>query len=133
METNRLKQFCTVIDTGGLRSAAEIIGMSHGALSKSLKVLEQEMGFELFLPEGRGIIPTAKAMVLYKKAKLIIDQVEDLNTFEEIPIEASLKIATFEVFSTYFLNTLKPLLKCYKLDLYETRQGELESFVAKKL
>jgi DNA-binding transcriptional LysR family regulator len=133
METNRLKQFCTVIETGALRSAAELIGMSHGALSKSLKVLEEELGIDLFLPEGRGIIPTNEAMLVYRKAKNIVSQIEDLSIIEDAPIENKIKIATFEVFSTYFLNRLMPLLKNYKLDLYETRQAELENFVSSKL
>ena len=133
METKRLKQFCTVIETGGLRSAAELIGMSYGALSKSLKILEGDLGIQLFLPEGRGIVPTNEAIVIYKKAKNIIAQVEDLNVIEEKPEENTIKIATFEVFGTYFLHILKPLLESYKLDLHETRQGELESFVSKNI
>ncbi len=133
METNRLKQFCTVVETGGLRSAADLIGMSHGALSKSLKVLEEELGFELFLPEGRGIVPSNEAVVIYKRAKNIINQIEDLSVINKKAESSNIKIATFEVFSTYFLKKLKPLLETYKLDLYETRQGELEEFVAKKI
>lgn len=133
METNRLTQFCTVVETGGLRNAAELIGMSHGALSKSLKILEEELGIQLFLPEGRGIVPTKEALVIYEKAKNVITQIEDLSIIEDIAESRSIRIATFEVFSTYFLRKLSPLLETYKLDLYETRQGELENFVARDL
>ena len=117
METKRLKQFCTVIETGGLRSAAEIIGMSYGALSKSLKVLEDELGMELFLPEGRGIVPTNEAMIIYKKAKNIITQVDDLSVMEDKSQTKSIRIATFEVFSTYFLRKLSTILETYQLSL----------------
>ena len=56
METNRLRQFCTVVETGSFRKAADILGISHSGLFKSIKTLEEEVGFVLFLPSGRGIV-----------------------------------------------------------------------------
>ena len=66
METNRLKQFCTVKETGNLRKAANLLGISHSGLSKSMKALEEELGFPLFQSNGRGIVVTDEGLKLYE-------------------------------------------------------------------
>lgn len=132
METNRLKQFTTIIETGSLREAAEILNISHGALSKSIKVLEVELGFSLFSPKGRGIEPTEKALNIYEKSKDVIKSIQNLQKPIDEINSKKIKIATFEVFSTYFLSTLSPILDDIEMELHETRQGELENAVLKK-
>ncbi len=129
METNRLKQFTTIIETGSLREAAQILHISHGALSKSIKVLEQELGFSLFLPKGRGIEPTENALRIYQESKDIVKATQLLSRPKSISKKKLIKIATFEVFSTYFLSTLGPILDDIDLELHETRQGKLEEAV----
>ena len=55
---NRLRYFCTVADTGSLRAASEILHLSPAALSKAIKLLEEELEQELLVPAGRGILIT---------------------------------------------------------------------------
>ena len=130
METNRLEQFCAVIETGGVRSASELLNMTHGALSKSLKVLEGELGYTLFLPAGRGIVPTEKAKLIYPKIKKLVKDIGEIQSLEDEKHRSEIKIATFEIFSTYSVRGLLPLIKEFDLTLHETRQGELEEHVA---
>lgn len=68
METNRLKYFCTIAETGSLTKAAEILGVSHSGLSKSVAVLQSETGLQLFRPQGRGLEITDQGKWFYKKA-----------------------------------------------------------------
>ena len=107
METNKLLHFITVHETQNLRQAAELLNMSHGALSKSLKTLELELGYKLFLPKGRGIISTKKAESTYLKAKSILQDVTSLSQADSSEEKQLIRIATFEVFSTYFLCLLQ--------------------------
>lgn len=131
METNKLKHFITVYDTQNLRQAAELLNLSHSALSKSLKTLENELGYNLFLPEGRGIVSTKNAEQLYPKAKNVLAEIEKLNNLEtRHEAKHTLKIATFEVFSTYFLQILKQDFSKYHLEMHELLQGNLEKAVA---
>jgi DNA-binding transcriptional LysR family regulator len=126
METNRLRQFCTIYETVSLRQSAEIMGMTHGALSKSIKVLEEELGRKLFMPAGRGIIPTKDAEKIYFQAKKIIKEIDKLTLKENDTDENVFKIGSFEVFTTYFLSLLNEDLAGIHLELHELLQGSLE-------
>lgn len=127
METNRLKQFCTIYETGNLRRAADLLSISHSGLSKSMQVLEQELGFELFHPSGRGIVISDKGNFLYENSKKILTQVEQLLGNERDEKTTILRIGSFEVFTTYFIG---PLLSNYfpdsEMEIHELVPGRLE-------
>jgi DNA-binding transcriptional LysR family regulator len=105
MDTNRLRQLCVVVETGGLRDAARLLHISHSGLSKSIKALEQELDAALFLPSGRGIVPTDVGRRVYAVAKKVLVKIEELESAAhgEAPAERPLRIAAGEVFSTYFI------------------------------
>jgi DNA-binding transcriptional LysR family regulator len=103
METNRLRQFCTVAETQNLRKASEILGISHGGLFKSLKVLEEDLGFALFRKEGRGIVFTEEGKNFYPRAQKFLEAHLELMAIDQSQGN-SLRLGTFEVFSTYFFS-----------------------------
>lgn len=112
MDMNRLRYFCTVADTGSLRSAAELLHLSPAALSKSIKLLESELDLELLAPAGRGIIITDAGRRLAQRGRHILNEMDALEVSlrqgdSQPPV---LKIGSFEVFTTYFLG---PLMKDY--------------------
>ena len=77
METNRIRQFCVVAETENIRKASELLGITHGGLSKSLQVLEREYGKKLLLPQGRGIALTDEGIAFYKRALLFLEEFEN--------------------------------------------------------
>ncbi len=131
METNKLLHFITVHDTQNMRKASELLHISHSALSKSLRTLEVELGVQLFEQYGRGIISTEFANELYKRAKIILQEVNSLNQLQEKLNLKSLKISTFEVFSTYFLNMLEDDILDFEIEFQENLQGSIEESVSK--
>lgn len=126
METNRLRQFCVVFETENLRKAAEVLGMSHSALSKSLKVLQGELNLDLLMQSGRNIIITDEGKKFYKKALDFLKQEEVL--LSNATVEGhTLKLGTFEVFSTHLIGTYwYKYFKDTQLDLYELLPGDME-------
>jgi DNA-binding transcriptional LysR family regulator len=126
METNRLRQFCVVYETGNLRKAADLLAISHSGLSKSMKMLQMEVGFPLFHASGRGIVISDEGNRLYKHAKAILAQVESLLG-AEVQESKILRIGSFEVFTTYFMG---PLLHEYlsgrEVEIHELVPGRLE-------
>ena len=108
METDRLKQFRVVVETGSLRKVAQLLHISHGGLSKSLKVLENELGVRLIAPDGRGIKITEKGVQVYESSLDLLRQVEKVMAANAIKPRSRgrLSIGTSEIFSTYFLETL---------------------------
>lgn len=132
METVRLRQFCTVVETQNLRKAAELLKMSHGALSKSLKVLQDEIKLQLLMPSGRNIVVTDTGMLFYRKAREFLEHENQLLTpFSEK--KNVLRLGTFEVFSTHFFCSLfKKYFEDLDLELHELIPGKLEQAINKQ-
>lgn len=108
MDTNRLKYFCAVAESGSVRGAAELLHVSPPALSKAIHILEEELGIKLFVRSGRSILLTDAGFRLAEKSRAILKEIDNLkiSADEERSAVQELKIATFEVFSTYFLKAL---------------------------
>ena len=60
-----LSNFMAIYDHGNLRRAAEKVGLTQPAMSKSLARLESDLGALLFLRRNRGLVPTEAAHELY--------------------------------------------------------------------
>lgn len=129
MDTNRLRYFCAIVESGSLKRASELLHISSPALSKAMRVFEEELGTTLFTRVGRSLEVTDQGKVIARRGREILREVEklqqDLETQETRSRE--IKIATFEVFSTYFLEALKHLpWENLPLVLHEVIPGELE-------
>jgi LysR family transcriptional activator of glutamate synthase operon len=73
MTDRRLKIFCTAAECRSFSAAAELIGISQPAVSKSIASIEQELGCALFLRVGKDTILTPKGEELLIIAKEILD------------------------------------------------------------
>ena len=130
METNRLKQFCVVNETGNLRKAAEILNMSHSALSKSLKVLQDEIGIQLLEQNGRGILVTNAGKEFVQKAQSLLD-LENRILTKSFSAPDQFRIGSFESFSTHLLGSkLSHHFGTLPLQIHELPSGQLEKAVA---
>ncbi len=98
METDRLKQFCLILETGSLSKAADLLGISHGGLSKSMTTLESELGFSLFQAHGRGILPTDEGRGIYRRAQEVLEKIENLKRNTSKTINKNFRIGALEVF-----------------------------------
>ena len=132
METNRLRQFYAIYQTGNLRKAADLVGISHSGLSKSMSALEEELKIKLFLQAGRGIAMTDEAHELAAKIPEFLKSLEELSGKSSDAQKTLLKIGTFEVFSTYFAKVLGPLFIDYDLDFHELVPGKMESALIRR-
>lgn len=131
METNRIRQFRVVFETENLRKAADILGISHSALSKSLKVLQQELKLSLLMQSGRNIVITDAGRDFYKKALEFLKQEEILVRQSSVKPNI-LRLGTFEVFSTHLIGTYwHKYFKDAQLDLFELLPGDLEQSLLK--
>lgn len=130
METNRLKQFCVVHETKNLRKAAELLHMSHSALSKSLKVLQEEIGIQLLEQDGRGIIVTDAGKAFVHRAQALLDLEKQILSQAEIRSE-HFKVGSFESFSTHLIGMKwHKYFKEAPLQIHELSSGQLEKAVA---
>lgn len=72
--------FIAVLDTGSFSAAARQLGRVPSAISMAIANLEAELALELFDRKGREPKPTAVARALEPQARLLMNQLQQLNT-----------------------------------------------------
>ena len=131
METDRLRYFCAIAETGSLTAAAQILNVSHSGLSKAMSVLQDELKQQLFRPLGRGLELTEAGHQVYKKSKLLLEGFEQLKKMRP-PQETNLiKVGMAEIFSLHIAGHLAKSFSEAGLgsDLYELDSGEAETMI----
>ena len=133
MEIKRLRQFRVIVEAQSLTKASKLLHLTPGALSKSMKLLEEEVGAELFVRSGRHLKLTPSGFTLYSGSDVLLSSYRSLlqklkNTSDgENPI---LKVASFEIFTTYSLSHfIEQGLQTYKLQVLELGPEKIEDVV----
>lgn len=72
MELKKLNYFVTVVDQMSFSKAAEKLHISQPSLSKTIKTMEQELGFQIIERNTRNIRLTEAGEVLYKRANHLL-------------------------------------------------------------
>ncbi len=71
---NLLAVFAAVMEQGSLSKAAEHLSTNQSTISTALGRLKKEVGQELFVRSGRGVVPTAYSHSLYEQIQSPIHQ-----------------------------------------------------------
>lgn len=72
MNLERLELFLKIVDTGTVSGAGREANLTQPAVSRSLKLLEEEMGVDLFDRQGRGLLLTAAGRALIPCARQLL-------------------------------------------------------------
>jgi DNA-binding transcriptional LysR family regulator len=72
-DSRRLYYFVTVVDSGSLGRAAQVLHVAQPALSRQMKLLEEEVGVTLLERTSRGMGLTAAGRVYYQSARKLLD------------------------------------------------------------
>ncbi|MEN9580706.1 MAG: hypothetical protein RJA70_3715 [Pseudomonadota bacterium] len=76
MNLDRLKLFLKTVDTGTVSGAGREAHLTQPAVSRSLKLLEEEMGAVLFHRDGRRLLLTAAGRALVPSARNLVRDAE---------------------------------------------------------
>ena len=68
-----------VIDAGGYAKAAEMFNKSQFAVSYAIQQLETALGVAVFELQGRRAVPTPAGDLLYRRARLLLEQADRLE------------------------------------------------------
>lgn len=82
MDTERLRYFSTIVETGSLTKASELLGISHSGLSKSLQQLQDQLNIKLVRPQGRGLEITDQGQKIYQQSQEILKLVHQMKVPE---------------------------------------------------
>ena len=105
MDLTRLRYFIVVAETPSLRKAAELLHLSPAAVSKAMRQLQNETGLTLLREEGRRIRVTEAGTRLAERARDLVARADRLaeGIDRKEPDDETLRLGSFEVFTTYFL------------------------------
>lgn len=76
MELRHLRYFLVVAEEGQFTRAASRLAMQQPPLSQQIRVLEEEIGFELFERQPRGVVLTPAGQTFAQEAQMILDSVQ---------------------------------------------------------
>lgn len=91
LDLRRLAQFVAAADHGSLTKAARSLFMSQQAMSAAMRLLEKEVGTELFTRQGRNVVLTAAGHKLREGAPALLAATQSLSAatrraaYEHVP------------------------------------------------
>jgi len=74
---NTLPAFRAVAESQNLRAAAEVLHLTHSAVSQQIRVLEDQLGFALFERRGRRLFLNAGGEALLQSVRAALAQLDD--------------------------------------------------------
>jgi DNA-binding transcriptional LysR family regulator len=75
MDLKHLRILVAAIEHGSIQAAARRLNIAQPALSRRIMDLEAELGCELLVRGGRGVVPTEAGLALYRDGLSILDSV----------------------------------------------------------
>ena len=72
LDSDLLRTFVAIADTGGFTAASEVVGRTQSAISMQMKRLEESVGSPLFHRRGRGVSLTATGETLLSKGRRVL-------------------------------------------------------------
>jgi len=79
MEFGQLRTLIHVAELGSLSKAADRLGIAQPALSRQVRLLEEELGVRLFARHGRGMILTDKGREILDRAIRVMADLEEIR------------------------------------------------------
>ena len=74
---NTLAAFRAVAELQNLRAAADVLHLTHSAISQQIRVLEERLGFELFERRGRRVVLNPAGQALLRSVQSALAQLDD--------------------------------------------------------
>lgn len=118
MNTEFLKGFLETARTKSIAKASESLHISHTALSKQLRSLEQQFDVQLLVRSAQGVELTEAGKVLYESSKVMLDHIAELTKSLE-PYKAWRRVrigSVPDIASQYLLASL-PVLEEHGLEV----------------
>ncbi|MGE3775029.1 MAG: LysR family transcriptional regulator [Gammaproteobacteria bacterium] len=77
MNLRHLRYFVAIVDHGSMVKASDSLFVAQSALSQHMRNLEAELGVQLLLRTGRGVVPTEAGQDFLQRARTILALVEE--------------------------------------------------------
>lgn len=109
----QMEVYCAVVDAGGFMAAAQRLGVSQSAVSKTLRALEDRLGAVLLNRNTRGHVVSLEGkqyLANCRKVLELVESVEDDLTSEKLDASGQLKIS---VPMSFGLDQISPIIPIF--------------------
>tara|TARA_B100000768_G_scaffold181795_1_gene206475 strand:- start:26 stop:895 length:870 start_codon:yes stop_codon:yes gene_type:complete len=79
ISSKQIQIFYEIYKKGSVTSAAKELHISQPAVSKTLAIIEKNLGFKLFIRKGKKLTPTIEADELFEHASIVNSQLKNFN------------------------------------------------------
>jgi len=79
LSSKQIEIFYQVYKNNSVTTAAQILSISQPSVSKTLKIIEKNIGYNLFLRKGKKLLPTDEADALFEHASIVTNQIKNFN------------------------------------------------------
>lgn len=129
MTLQQLHQVITIADNGSMNEAAKKLFISQPSLSATVKELEQEIGFSLFVRSNRGIIITPEGEEFLGYARQVTEQyhlLENRYLEKKSKKKFSVSMQHYSFAVKAFVEMVKKIgMDEYEFAVHETRTWEV--------
>ena len=135
LDVESLRAFITVLDLGGMTAAADELDVSQSAVSWKIKRLEERVGRELLVRDGRRLSPSRDGRELLEYARTIVATHDAAVTrLSATGLEGSVKLGSTEEASALCTGAVcgrfSRIHPNVDLDFHVDRSSRLASMVA---
>ena len=128
MTLNQLKYAIEIEKKGSINEAAKCLFISQPSLTSSLKSLEQEVGFDIFMRSTSGMALTVKGEEFLGYAKSVVEQYEilDAKYISKENVKRTFHVSTQHY--TFAVNAFINVIKEYGMDEFEFEVHETKTY-----
>jgi DNA-binding transcriptional LysR family regulator len=80
LDIRALRYFAEVVNCGGFSRASAILHVTQPAISRAVRLLEEELGVRLLIREPKSVKPTREGEVVYRHAAQMLRHVRQLTS-----------------------------------------------------
>jgi len=137
MDVRQLRYFVNIVDYGSLGKAAEKLNVAQPSLSQQIVRIEDELGMTLLLRSRQGVQPTAAGRALYRHARIVLRQMEQLR--EEVrdgadaetgSVAVGLPTTMASVFAMSLFERVQQRHPGIRLQYFESMSGYINELLA---
>ena len=137
MDVRQLRYFVSIVDYGSLGKAAEKLFVAQPSLSQQMARLEDDLGVPLLLRSNHGVTPTPAGDALYRHARLVLRQMEQLKQdvtkgggVESGSVAVGLPTTMASVLAVPLFERVQDMYPGIRLQLFESMSGYLNELLA---
>lgn len=112
LDLDQLQSFCAIADCGSFTEAARRVNKTQSAVSMQIKRLEERLGDELFVRDGRTVLLTEAGEALYARARRMLRlNAEIVDMFSDEDLSGTIH---FGIPDDYAVKLLPVILKRFQ-------------------